>query len=99
MRSRIIDGIYPLGARLPGVAEVCEEFDVSTATAVYAMKALENEAFVRAAQGLGYFVADVLPARDVTDDVSSIIEQLRTEAKQILALADQLEDTLKSELQ
>jgi len=50
---------YEPGDRLPGVAELCDRFGVSTATAVNAMGTLISEGLVTSAQGAGggYFKA------------------------------------------
>lgn len=48
-------GTWKPGVQLPGVAEICERFDASTATAVYAMHDLGE--LVDRRQGTGYFVS------------------------------------------
>ncbi|MGB2701489.1 MAG: GntR family transcriptional regulator [Candidatus Phosphoribacter baldrii] len=80
---------YKPGDRLPGVAEVCEEYDASTATAVYAMRALLDEGLVRSVQGGngGYFLvkhpvetrADLLARlADTLADASTLLRKLAT---------------------
>lgn len=90
MQRRIENGDYQPGQRLPGVAEVCAEFRVSTATAVYAMRALADEGYAVAKHGTGYFVALDLPFTQGKRRLSYIERELRAEAARLIELADQL---------
>lgn len=93
VRDRIVSNFNP-GQRLPGVAEVCDEFDVGTSTAVYAMRALAAEGYVVTRQGDGYFVAEDLPSGERSEGLTDVVIQLREEAKRLSALADRLERLL-----
>lgn len=59
---------YEPGARLPGVAELARQYEVSTATAVYAMQALTADGLVVVTRGAagGYFRTST-PTDKVTD--------------------------------
>jgi GntR family transcriptional regulator len=61
--SRIAEGEYPLGARVPSVVELSAEFGIATSTAQKALAHLKSEGLVRAEVGLGSFVAK-RPAED-----------------------------------
>ena len=56
LRSRIARGRYPPGNRLPSLAELTKEFDVSSITVRRALRELVYEGLVRGHQGLGVFV-------------------------------------------
>ncbi|WP_405525627.1 winged helix-turn-helix domain-containing protein [Streptomyces canus] len=55
--TRIADGEYPVGARVPSVVELSTEFGIATSTAQKALAHLKTEGFIRAEVGLGSFVA------------------------------------------
>lgn len=56
--SRIDDGTYPPGARVPSVVELGAEFGVAASTAQKVLAHLKSEGLVRSEVGLGTFVAD-----------------------------------------
>nr|WSY54020.1 GntR family transcriptional regulator [Streptomyces sp. NBC_00886] len=56
--TRIADGQYPVGARVPSVVELATEFGVATSTAQKALAHLKSEGLIRAEVGLGSFVAE-----------------------------------------
>lgn len=100
MRQRVIDGTYPPGEQMPIVANVCDEFDCSTATAVYAMRDLVSEGYVVSRQGVGYFAIETLPIL-TADDLSTrqdaqrdIVASLRSESRRLQELADRLDRTI-----
>lgn len=100
VRQRVTDGLYPPGGQLPGVAELCDEFDCSTATAVKAMGELASEGYVVARQGVGYFAPEALPIL-TADDLSTrqdaqrdIVASLRSESRRLQDLADKLDRTI-----
>lgn len=90
VRLEILNGVYEEGDRMPGVAELCDRFDVSTATAVYAMRALDAEGILEARHGDGYFaiasnaaysVHDVAvraaaALRDIRNSLDNVLSQL-----------------------
>ena len=66
IKRDILQGKYTPGERLPGVSDIEQRFDVSTATAVKAMQLLVGEGLVKSRQGIGYFA--VPPTTVVEDD-------------------------------
>ncbi|MFG2135544.1 GntR family transcriptional regulator [Streptomyces sp. NPDC048650] len=56
--TRIADGTYPVGARVPSVVELSAEFGIAASTAQKALAHLKAEGLVRAEVGLGSFVAE-----------------------------------------
>ncbi|MFF5518451.1 winged helix-turn-helix domain-containing protein [Streptomyces coeruleorubidus] len=63
--TRITDGEYPVGARVPSVVELSAEFGIASSTAQEALARLKAEGLIRAEVGLGSFVAE----RSVDADV------------------------------
>lgn len=57
LRTRIADGAYPAGARLPTEAEWAQLFDVSRGTVIKAIDVLVSEGIVTKRQGAGSFVS------------------------------------------
>jgi GntR family transcriptional regulator len=79
LRSRIANGTYPPGSRLPSIAELTKSFAVSAITVRRALRELVYEGLVRGHQGLGMFVRTkprihrVLagdPDRSIGDEIS-----------------------------
>ncbi len=56
--SRIEDGTYPAGARVPSVVDISTEFQVAASTAQKVLAHLKAEGLVRAEVGLGTFVEE-----------------------------------------
>ncbi|MEV5437303.1 winged helix-turn-helix domain-containing protein [Streptomyces sp. NPDC052682] len=56
--TRIADGQYPVGSRVPSVVELSAEFGIATSTAQKALAHLKAEGLIRAEVGLGSFVAE-----------------------------------------
>ena len=56
LRSRIANGSYPPGSRLPSLAELTKAFGVSAITVRRALRELVYEGLVQGHQGLGVFV-------------------------------------------
>jgi len=90
VRSRLHG--YELGDRLPGVAEVCAEFNVGTATAVYAMRGLVAEGLIQSRQGGGggYFIAAYPPqdAEQSRREARARLERIVAEATAALLLLE-----------
>ncbi|QOV37595.1 winged helix-turn-helix transcriptional regulator [Streptomyces ferrugineus] len=55
--TRIAEGQYPVGARVPSVVELSTEFGIAASTAQKALTHLKTEGLIRAEVGLGSFVA------------------------------------------
>ena len=55
LRDELRAGQYGPGERLPRVADLCARFDVTTATAVYAVRILVDDGWVSSEPGRGYF--------------------------------------------
>lgn len=58
MRTRIEDGTYPPGTRVPSLLQLQEEFGVATATGQKVMRALRADGLIYTDPGLGSFVVD-----------------------------------------
>lgn len=59
LETRILEGIYPLGSRLPPERSLAEEFGVSRASVRDALQALGARGMLEVRQGDGYHVAEV----------------------------------------
>lgn len=57
LRARIDSGELPPGEILPSITRICQEWDVSKATAAKALKELRSEGLTRSVPGWGTFVA------------------------------------------
>lgn len=74
LRSRISDGTWPVGTRLPTLRQLQDEYpDVGTSTIRAAVQVLVDEGVVDTRRGVGSFVSE-LPATD--DAVSAALGQL-----------------------
>ncbi|MEV0493554.1 GntR family transcriptional regulator [Streptomyces atratus] len=56
IESRISDGTYPPGAKLPGILALCGEFSVAQVTARKALGDLRDRGLIRTENGIGSFV-------------------------------------------
>lgn len=56
IRQDIIDGIYPLGTKLPSMRLLCDELDVSTVTVDHAYALLCDEGYVESRERSGFVV-------------------------------------------
>lgn len=57
LRTRIADGTYPVGSRLPSINDLMREFDVPGLNTVRgAQQVLVREGLLRTEQGVGAFV-------------------------------------------
>ncbi|GAA2270888.1 hypothetical protein GCM10010145_01700 [Streptomyces ruber] len=56
--TRIAEGEYPVGARMPTAVALSTEVDVATSTAQKAMSHLKARGLIRSEVGLGSFVAE-----------------------------------------
>ncbi|MFJ2737720.1 GntR family transcriptional regulator [Streptomyces sp. NPDC087317] len=59
IRARIADGTYPVGARVPSVVQLVEEFGIASATAQKVMRALRADGLIRTEPGMGSFVEKI----------------------------------------
>ncbi|MFI6563790.1 GntR family transcriptional regulator [Streptomyces sp. NPDC050534] len=57
IETRIASGEYPVGARVPSVVELSNDFGIAASTAQKALAHLKSEGLIRAEVGLGSFVA------------------------------------------
>ncbi|GAA3552607.1 hypothetical protein GCM10022222_40310 [Amycolatopsis ultiminotia] len=83
IESRVADGTYPVGAKLPPHQEIADEFEVSVGTVKTAYKRLQNAKVIITRQGMGTFVrqptgesSESRPARNL-DEAFALIEELR----------------------
>lgn len=73
--TRIHDGSWPVGHRIPSEAEIMDLFSVSRMTVHRAIKELATQGHIRRERGRGSFVAKPLPRRDLLE-ISDIREEI-----------------------
>jgi DNA-binding GntR family transcriptional regulator len=76
LRRRIRDGMYPIGSKLPTIAQMQAEFEVrglNTIRSAYAP--LIAEGLLRGERGVGVWVLAAPPPRDMT--VADALNELR----------------------
>lgn len=84
IQSRISDGTYPVGFKLPPHQEIAAEFDVSVGTVKSAYKRLQDARLIVTRQGMGTFVRQAMDAPSevrrvrTLDEAFELIEDLRT---------------------
>lgn len=87
-RERLAE--FPIGSRFLGVAEVCADYEVSTATAVRALGRLaDEEGLLERRHGVGYFVTAYPTDGDdalweLADAKLRFLEQTVTELRTII---------------
>jgi DNA-binding GntR family transcriptional regulator len=85
LRSRIADGSYPVGSKLPAIARLQDEFGVPGLNTIRdAYKPLVQEGLLRPEQGVGVWVVGTPKSDDET--APSLLEELRT-AREALSRA------------
>lgn len=62
LRSRIEDGTYPPGSKLPSQHQLVAEFDVSRPTVIEALRLLRQEGLIETQTGRGSFVRGKVPS-------------------------------------
>ena len=67
IRGRISDGVYPVGSRLPSIAALGTEFDVSHMTVKQALTTLADEGVIASRRGVP---AEVLAAPTTSEPLS-----------------------------
>jgi DNA-binding GntR family transcriptional regulator len=65
IRTRIGQGVYEPGSKLPSIGDLVAEFGVSAITIRHALRELAHEGLVSAHQGLGVFVKEKEPIHRV----------------------------------
>lgn len=84
--ERIRSGAYPVGARLPGVRSVAEEFGVHANTVSRVYGELADEGLVRTVRGSGTFVVDVpgeAQANQAMAELSASLYSLALQARRL----------------
>lgn len=90
LRKRIRDGEFPLGAKMPSLRALTDEYGVSEVTAHTAIRALQHEGVLESTSGRGTFVKN-LPGGKPGSDQPVTLEQLRAEVRALTARVERLE--------
>lgn len=91
LRREIARGILKPGTRLPALAAVAREHNVSVVTVRQAIAVLEQEGLVERRQGVGTFVSDhpgVGMSFTLQSDWESLLRHLRDKTATVLKVAD-----------
>lgn len=77
--SRMADGTYPVGTRVPSVVEISTEFEVAASTAQKVLAHLKAQGLIRTEVGLGSFVTILAQTPDSrTADGPGLWNHVRT---------------------
>lgn len=76
LKRAILEGVYPVGARLPTEGELVERYGVSRHTVREALRQLRNEGLVTSKQGAGTTVSQPLDTESDIHQVMSINDLL-----------------------
>ena len=70
LKEEILNGVYPVGSRLPSEKSLCEKFNVSRHTARDALRLLRDDGLVVSRQGAGTVV---VPSRNASSEVHQVM--------------------------
>lgn len=97
-KSAAASGIYPPGRQLPSVRELAGQLAISPNTVARAYSILEGQGIIVRRQGLGTFIAENPPQRELTS-LHSKLQDLLVEAYHLQVGADQLRNMFEVALQ
>ena len=89
LRERIVKDVWPIGAQIPTLPELAQEFGVALVTVRLAVKLLRDERLVVAEQGRGTFVRNkpqVHPKMRVETSLSKLADLYRELAPRVLPI-------------
>lgn len=94
LRGQIRAGSLQPGTALPSIAQLCEQFDVSSSVVKAAISVLRTEGLVIGQQGKGVFVRQAPaaePAEPVAPEVAAeILDQLTQMRRSLTQIGDRL---------
>jgi GntR family transcriptional regulator len=73
LRSRIANGEWKVGQRIPSIEALCEEYDVARNTVRQALELLKSEGLIGGGRGLGTFVRQSPALSALDDDLKNAI--------------------------
>ena len=83
--------LFEVGDRFDSVSEVCDRFDVSTATAVRSLGTLVKEGLLDAQHGVGYFVT-AHPRKASPATLAEKVRDIERALAELRAMIHHLED-------
>lgn len=101
LRSKIGDGTFPVGEKLPSTAELMRRYEASNTAVRAAIKELTIEGLVVGQQGRGVFVQNKpIPAEPGVDlaSISSLVEGLRATLEDVTGQLDARLTSLEGEV-
>lgn len=90
LRQHITEGIYPPGALLPSLPELCTQHHVSDATARHALKWLEDRGIIEVRHGKRSIVLE--PQIDPSDSYGQLCAEIVALTRRMDSVVDLLED-------
>jgi GntR family transcriptional regulator len=98
LRKEIVDGVYPVGSRLPTEQQLCERFEVSRYTIREALRRLRDDNLVASRPRAGTLVVPRPAANSYAQDVMSINDLLAFAAGAQLAIESNAMVTVGADL-
>ncbi|MBC9819721.1 GntR family transcriptional regulator [Terrabacter sp. MAHUQ-38] len=90
LRAAVTDGTYAVGARLPSVRTLADEYGVATATAAKAMDVLKRDGIVQGRPGFGTVVREAPSAsRSSTASLQEQVDDLRRRVEALEGAAEE----------
>lgn len=97
IKSAAASGMYPPGRQLPSVRELASQLAINPNTVARAYSILEDQGIIVRRQGLGTFIADSPPQRDLTS-LKERIRDLLVEAYHLRVDSAQLRSMFEAAL-
>jgi DNA-binding GntR family transcriptional regulator len=83
LRAQIAAGEFPVGAQLPSIGELREEYDAAKGTVDEALAVLRELGLVETRHGAGSFVIAVQPGESETQQLSEQVASLRAQVAEL----------------
>jgi DNA-binding GntR family transcriptional regulator len=89
LRERIRDGRLDVGAQLPSIASLMDEFSVSITVVRMALSELRSEGLIASHQGKGAFVLSA-PSAEAADNNGDLRAELRRQDAELRKLSERV---------
>lgn len=92
LRARIAAGEFPVGAQIPSIGELREEYDAAKGTVDEALAVLRELGLVETRHGAGSFVLREQPGESETQELSEQVAVLRAQVAELAKRVEAAED-------
>lgn len=96
IRSKILSGELPAGAKLPSYEKLGIEYEVDKNTAARAIGILRDERFVYTHQGKGTFVMDIENRLNGTESPEELLRNISQQMQALHARVEDIESRLEA---